>query len=157
MNTQGSLSIEIRLPANRALPGWLRVLDASGNTVFACACLGKADNAEAIARRNASRDPLKPFGDTPLGSWIGTIGPKMADTRTYGVNPVIMLRATGGDALQAAKNGRAGIWIHGGSLRMGNLRPTFGCVRVADPMMAAILEILLAAKLTAIPVDTVAA
>lgn len=151
------MKIEIRLPANRALPGWLRVLDERGVALLGCACLGKADNLEAARRRNPSRDSLKPFGDTPLGSWVGAIGAKQTDTRVYGIHPVIMLRATGGDALQATKNGRAGIWIHGGALRMGNLRPTFGCIRVADPHMAAILEILTAAKLTAVPVETMAA
>ena len=150
-----SLRIEVSLPSNRALPGWLRLLDARGNPLYACPCLGKADNAEAIARRNPTRDPLLPFGDTPLGQWEGRISAKpMADTAVYGVNRVITLRAVGGDALQAAKNGRAGIWIHGGSTRMGRLRPTYGCVRVADEHMAALLKILDQHPAPWVPIET---
>lgn len=151
------MRIEINLPANRNLPGWLRILDATGASLFGCACLGKADNLEARRRGNPNRDPLKPYGDTPLGQWRGRISPKpMADTRTYGIHPVIMLTPVGGDALAAHDLGRRGIWIHGGALRIGSLRPTYGCIRVANEHMAAILEIF-SAPLEWIPVDTVAA
>lgn len=154
--------IEVRLPANRALPGWLRVLDEHGAALYCCECLGKADGLAAIKARNPTRDPLQPFGDTPLGQWRGRISAKpMADTRTYGIHPVIMLDPVGGDALRAQKEGkRSGMWLHGGALRIGSLRPTYGCIRVADDSMAAILEIFtpLVRQIGQwIPVDTVAA
>ncbi len=142
------MRIEIRIPANRNLRGVLRLIDERGVTVFTCPALAKADNARARREGNPSRDPLKRFGDTPLGTWEGRIGPRFSkpeDVRTYGVHRVITLRATGGDALVAAKKGkRSGIWLHGGAPGIGGiLRPTFGCVRVADDHMGAILEIIL--------------
>lgn len=153
----GSLRIEIRLPANRSLPGWLRVLDVQGVLLYARPCLGKADNLAAAKADNPNRDPMRPFGDTPLGQWRGRISAKpMADTRTYGIHRVIMLEPAGGDAIKAHRNGRRGIWIHGGALRIGSLRPTHGCVRISDDSMKAILEIF-SAPLEWIPVDTVAA
>lgn len=153
----GSLRIEIRLPANRALTGTLRIIDEAGVVLFSCPCLGKADNARARAENNPTRDPLRRFGDTPLGLWRARIGRKMADTRTYGIHRVITLEGLGGDALRACQNGRSGIWAHGGALDLlRRLRPTFGCIRVADDHMAAILKTF-SAPLEWIPVDTVAA
>lgn len=138
------MRIEITLPANRNLTGWLRVLDATGALLFGCPCLGKADSARAKAEGNPGRDPLRKFGDTPLGFWKGKLSPKpMKDTRTYGIHRVMMLDPLSGDAKRAYDNGRRGIWAHGGILnRLGRLRPTHGCIRVADAHMAAILDIL---------------
>ncbi len=137
------MRIEARLPKDRNIPGVLRIVDERAVTAFSCPCLGKADNARARAEGNPTRDPLRRFGDTPLGLWRARIGRKMADTRTYGVHRVVTLQGLGGDALRACQNGRSGIWLHGGVLNMRRLlRPTFGCLRVADDHMAAILEIL---------------
>lgn len=47
----------------------------------------------------------------------------------------ISLDPTGGDALSAERNGRFGLLIHGGRLRDGALRPTFGCLRVDKASM----------------------
>ena len=149
------MRIDIILPANRNLPGWLRLLDAQGNLLFACPCLGKADNAMAAAKGNPTRNPLLPFGDTPLGQWEGRISARpMSNTRTYGIHRVIDLHATGGDALRAQNNKRDGIWIHGGAARMGRLRPTYGCIRVADEHMGALLEILDKHLAAWVPVET---
>ncbi len=104
-------------------------------------CYGKADNAMAAAKGNPSRNPLKQFGDTPTGTWKMIMGAKQSNTNTYGVHPVIMLNPTGGQALNSYSpdNRRSGIWIHGGSPnRAGGLRPTNGCIRVADEDMVAI-------------------
>ena len=101
----------------------------------------------AAAKGNPTRNPLLPFGDTPLGFWKATIGPRFTkpeDVRTYGPHRVIMLRALGGAALIAEQQGkRSGIWSHSGALGWGGrLRPTYGCIRKADEHQAAILAIL---------------
>lgn len=102
----------------------------------------KSDNAEAAKHGNASRNPLKPFGDTPTGTWnvrTGKAFTSAADVRTYGPNPVFTLWPTGGQALAShgPNNRRTGIWLHGGALNAsGGLRPTFGCLRVHNETMA---------------------
>lgn len=138
------MRIVATLPKDRNLPGVLRIVDERGVTAFFCPCLGKADNARARAEGNPTRDPLRPFGDTPLGFWKATIGPRFTkpeDVRTYGVHRVIMLSPLGDDAKRAYDYGRRGIWNHGGALGPGGrLRPTHGCIRVLDDHQAALLD-----------------
>jgi hypothetical protein len=65
----------------------------------------------------------------------------MADRGTYGQNRVMYMDPLSGDALTAEDNGRSGLWLHGGSLRDGNLRPTYGCIRVDDDFMLRLYEL----------------
>lgn len=133
------MRIEITLPRDRTQPGRLVVFGPNGTQLGSFPALGKADNQEAARRGNPTRNPLRPFGDTPTGTWSAKVGKVMPDTSTYGLHPVIYLWPTGGDALTSHSplNRRTGIWLHGGSLgAAGQLRPTYGCIRVHDGTMA---------------------
>lgn len=106
----------------------------------ACECYGKADNVQASIHGNKSRDPLRPFGDTPTGVYRGhpvaSAGQDQGTLRKYGPHGYISLDPISGDALQAKNNGRFGLLIHGGDpSTKGQLRPTFGCIRLANDDM----------------------
>lgn len=136
------MRILIDLPEDRRAPGQLKLLDGD-RLVFTCACLGKADNARAQKADNPMRDPLKPFGDTPIGRYSGSVVGPDEDTNGFGVHGRIALTPIAGAALLSVKAGRAGIMIHGGAPNSaGKLRPTYGCVRVSDDSMAQILAAL---------------
>ncbi len=103
-------------------------------------CYGKADNAQAIAAGNPTRDPLHTDGDFPLGQYSCTLVlPTTAEIedytflREYGPYGYIELTAISGDALTAAKNGREGLRVHSGDpSASGGLRPTHGCLRLSN-------------------------
>lgn len=97
-----------------------------------------------MAHNNPSRNPLLPFGDTPLGVFIGTVIPAGTDTAGYGPGKRILLTPVSGDCLTAEKNGREGLMCHSGDpnhayTQWNGLRPTFGCIRLSNPDMAAII------------------
>ena len=128
------------LPRNRNIPGELVAFDDDGNVLHRCPVLGKADNLRAAREGNPTRDPLRRFGDTPTGLWrCGKRGP-VPPASTYGVHPVVTMTPISGDALRAST--RSGIWLHGGGPGRNSatafLRPTFGCLRVADDDMGQI-------------------
>jgi L,D-transpeptidase catalytic domain len=142
--------IEVSLPTNRQEIGTLRILNLdNGRTLLAdIPVLGRADRAAAAAHGNPSRDPLRPYGDTPLGTYqvvrVHTTGPNTAySPDSYGPNGGIRLEPTGGDAFVARANGRTGLMIHGGRDRgNGRLVPTNGCLRVSDADMQRIIDTL---------------
>jgi hypothetical protein len=124
------------LPKNRDIPGELVALD-DGAVIHRCPVLGRSDNARARQEGNPTRNPLLPFGDTPTGLWQCSKRGPVSPASTYGVHPVVVMNPIGGDALRASK--RCGIWLHGGApgraAVWAYLRPTFGCLRVADDDM----------------------
>ena len=137
------IQIKIQLPSDRTQYGTL-TLESTTQTLGPFECYGKADNQSATAKGNPTRDPTKSFGDTPTGRYRGYVN-KIANTpaneKTYGPQPVITLDPQSGPAKIAKENGRFGLLIHGGALSAaGRLRPTFGCVRVANATMVKILE-----------------
>lgn len=97
-------------------------------------CYADADGAAAAAHGNPDELSTLPFGDHPFGLYhaVAVIWSKTeAEFQTYG--PVrILLDPIAGDALEAKKNGRTGLCIHGGPTRAGELRATHGCLRVDD-------------------------
>lgn len=97
-------------------------------------CYADADGAEAAKHGNLSEDPLKPFGDHPFGTYVVTdVRWSTTDKQRELYGPVrLALDPVNGDALVAKQNGRTGLAIHGGPLRDGMLRATFGCLRVDD-------------------------
>lgn len=134
------LKIHITLPRDRRKPGIFRLLDMSDRVLFDAPCLGKADNARAAREGNPTRDPKRPYGDTPTGDY--------APARVWRLDPphrvmgplVIELEGASGDALQARINGRRGLAIHGGR---GDARlvATLGCIRLRDKSMAEVARL----------------
>lgn len=127
------MTLRAILPRDRNLVGKLIAFD-NGTEIFECPVLGKSDNARAKREGNPTRDSLKRFGDTPTGTWRCRKHGPVPPASTYGVHPVIVMTPLSGDALRAST--RSGIWLHGGAPGRNKatklLRPTFGCLRVAD-------------------------
>ena len=121
-NWRQLLKILITLPADRAQPGKLTY---DQRTV---PCLGKADNARAMANGNPMRDPTFPWGDAPTGLYASA-RPVWFATRTPLGEAWIPLDGVQGDALAARHNGRTGLGIHAGR-GSGRLIPTYGCIRL---------------------------
>lgn len=122
-----------RLPHDRTRTGTVVIEDGGVVVAGPFVCYGKADNQEAAKHGNPDRDPTQPNGDHPTGSYqIAAIQHDKEPAHSYG--PVFfLLEPTGGDALIAKKNGRAGLAAHGGDQRAdGSLRPTFGCLRMRN-------------------------
>ena len=137
------MNLVATFPQDRSKVGSLVVEHPGGVESFPC--LGKADDAMAAKKRNKMRDPLRPYGDTPLGTWTARLGVIQRETSAYGPFPVIALWPERGQALQAyaLPNPRSGIWLHGGDKNsQGHLRPTFGCIRVSNETMARLVELL---------------
>jgi len=133
------------LPKDRNLAGRLWVEDNNGNVIAGPVdAIGQADRTTAKERKNPQRDPLLPYGNTPLGTYVvaGFRAPEN-DNKAYRLGPYnrIELIPIGGEALTAAENGRDSLQIHGGHLNgQGNMRPTNGCVRLRNEDMAIILD-----------------
>ena len=133
--------LRVTLPRNRNIPGELVALDDDGQVIHRCPCLGKADNAKAAEMGNRDRNPLLPFGDTPTGLYRLTKSGPWSPTSTYGIHPVLLMIPISGDALTSHQGRipRSGIWLHGGAPGRNSatafLRPTHGCLRVADDDM----------------------
>lgn len=136
-----TMHVDVELYRDRSRVGNLRLDDGERFR-----CLGKSDDSAAKANGNPSRDPLKPFGDLPVGDYLACRSvPKNAtpeDVRSYGEGPVWVLNPKSGQALDSMLNGRHGILIHAGDtgapLPAGSLRPTHGCLRVDGNTIAAL-------------------
>ncbi|HET9766631.1 MAG TPA: hypothetical protein VFS60_07280 [Thermoanaerobaculia bacterium] len=103
----------------------------------------KSDELTAEAQGNAIRDPSRPFGDTPLGTYRveGYQACPPGDSEERGPNDRIKLTPLSGDAMTAAGNGRVGYQIHGGRIGpLGRLRPTCGSIRLSDAAMGDLLR-----------------
>jgi hypothetical protein len=135
--------IIVVLPDNRNRPGSLRVIDNEGRTIKGpFPVLGLANRKDAIENNNPNRDPLSPFGNTPLGTYkasralpTGMPGTTLNSVHSYGPNGAIKITPTGGEAAGAPERG---LLIHGGALyqdtktgrkyNLVGLRPTQGCL-----------------------------
>lgn len=145
------MNLIARLPAGRLTIGSLTLAEGP-QELFMVPCYGKADNAAATAAGNPTRDPLRPFGDFPLGLYrvtpyiIPTDQRKLLSPtfiRTYGPYGYLICDPEEGDARTAARNGRFGLRVHSGALdARGRLRATHGCLRCADDALLRILEAL---------------
>lgn len=122
------------LPHDRTQEGVLWATDDAGPILGRVRCKGKADNQHAIDHGNPTRDPLKPYGDTPLGVFrMGPVEWGKAPAHSYGA-VFIRLSPVSGPAWEARQNGRAGLGAHGGDLAPDghSLRPTDGCPRLLN-------------------------
>lgn len=154
-----SLEIRVTLPADRTKPGTLELLETGAllgdRQLLVVACLGKADNRRALVEGNPSRDPLKPYGDTPTGIY-GAVNVVTLDPPHKRLGAVaIALRGVAGDALQAAQL-RTGLFIHGGPDEPKydeRLIPTLGCLRLLNRDMKRLAQ-LAQTTITAIHIET---
>jgi hypothetical protein len=129
----------VTLPKNRDYAGKLRLEDEDGAVMagpfYVC---GRADDAVAQSHDNPNRDPLLPFGNTPLGRYrvLGVVASGAGShlpAEGFGPHGVIALEPTGGDAALADANGRFHFLIQGGeAVRGRRLRPTNGSLRLAN-------------------------
>src|SRR3990167_9006497 len=131
--------LQSRLPADRTRAGTLW-MEEDGTVVWGpVPCLAQADNAGATAHKNPSRDPLRPYGDHPLGryritAWVPT-GTDPKEVREYCPHGKLVLDPIAGPALEAKQNGRYALLLHGGAVGgpyEHGFRPTFGCLRMRD-------------------------
>jgi hypothetical protein len=142
-----NLTLNVLLPADRTKLGRFSLIDGSGQQLLGdCPVLGKADNAMALEHKNAERDPMKPFGDTPLGVYVCVVIPASPNQHSYGPNRRLLLVPKSGPCVVAEDPPacRRGIEWHGGGLNSafgywGGLRPTDGCLRSHDEDIARIL------------------
>lgn len=147
--------LQVTLHKNRMLPGVAvltipTVVPGRLDSSTSFACLGKSDKTAAADHENPTCDPLQPFGNIPTGTYTGARTVAGKPSRSYGPNKRFLLTATGGQALEACKapDPRWGLMIHGGDpLPSGGLRPTHGCLRLADTDMAMLVELVGASTL----------
>ncbi len=141
--------ITISLRFDRAVPGELTAWSGAGERTHGpVPCLGKADNAGAAAHGNPARDPLRPYGDLPTGTYVvlgwSPVDPEdVKEVNSYGLAGKLVLDPVGGEALQAKQAGRYGLLIHGGAPAAdgSGLRPTYGCARVSNATMTSLAQL----------------
>ena len=144
------MKIRSILPRDRMRAGTIDVVNDAGDVIFGpVAARGKADSQIAAAHGNPTRDPTHVDGDHPAGTYhVVHIQRDKPTPHSFGPF-FLLLDPTGGDALIAKKNGRAGLAIHGGDPAAdGSLRATEGCLRVTNAASVSIGE-LVAAELAA--------
>lgn len=135
------LAIRVSLPVNRWNEGRLRLYSAGGELLLDVPARGKADDSAAALSGNPSRDPTRPYGDTPAGSYAPvSVMRRKEITPGIGAAWIPMEGATG-DALKARMNGRRGLGIHGGRGDQ-ELVATKGCIRLRDSDFARLADIM---------------
>ncbi|WP_316978033.1 L,D-transpeptidase [Shumkonia mesophila] len=130
----------VNLPRNRWMPGTAHLFGPDGKPVLDnMPCRGKADNKRAAEALNPTRDPARPWGDTPTGTYAPALVTRFDPPhRTFG-RYAILLEGVSGQALAAKVNGRTDLAAHGGRGN-DNLMATYGCLRLHDRDMEAVAE-----------------
>jgi hypothetical protein len=139
--------IVIRLPSDRTKVGELSLYSDEGLVIagpfpaIGRSSQGVADHPPGGTAPNPTRDPIRPYGDTPTGEYyFRDIIPSGDGTThaasSYGSSGVIRMWPSGGQALEAERNGRTAIFIHAGDLYQGRLKGTSGCIRLFESDMA---------------------
>ncbi len=130
------MTVKVFLKSKREQAGVLSAGD------FHCACLGKSDNKAAVAAGNPTRDPLKGYGDIPTGTYRARVIVANVNKKSFGPHERLDLTPVSGNALQAFKNGRAGLQVHGGDTNTaGGLRATHGCLRLSNEDQAKLIAL----------------
>ncbi len=141
--------IIVRLPGNRDFAGSIQIENSAGRRIAGpFPICGRADDKLARENKNPNRDPLLPFGDTPLGEYqlkeiiaSGNATPYSAEE--FGSSGIVLLQPGNGAAALADANGRFGFFIQGGALsRKGLLRPTDGSLRLSNKHQRELLAVL---------------
>jgi hypothetical protein len=144
--------LDVILPKDRNHAGYLRV-DINGfpKGEFRVLGRGSATILNPVTGRyeptgNPSRNPFIHDGDTPQGEYQATEIDSTSGLPkdSYGPWGEVRLRATGGDALWAERLGRTGLLIHGGAAgsSFDGFRATRGCLRLHNPDMKRLIELL---------------
>ncbi len=126
------MNILVMLGHDRATAGTLVLIDKDIR-ILGAPCLSKADNQKAASMGNPSRDPRRPYGDTPAGRYVIPVPITWAFDRhtTLGEAwiPLVLEGAIGEQVECAKRNNRSGLLIHAGR-GSGTLVPTYGCLRM---------------------------
>jgi len=135
------IRLEAQLPRDRECPGWIELYRDGTRLAGPYRARGEADNTAAAKASNVQEDPERSFGDHPFGLYRVTRvvwGP--APRASYG-GAFLALDPVDGEALEAKRNGRTGLGIHGGD-RDGakRLRATHGCLRVDEGAITALAQ-----------------
>ena len=136
------LHLNIVLPRNRDLTGWLRV-EKDGRPVAEFRALGRGS-------RGAGETSFLERGNTPTGTYRGTgfAETKGRNQASYGPWGAVRLKPTSGHAVLAEDVfGRRGLLIHGGAPATGgrwsgSLQPTHGCIRLANDDVWALRDLI---------------
>lgn len=131
------MKLIVTLKPDRTRLGVVELWNTAG-VLFSAPALGKADNAAAKARGNPTRDPAKPFGDTPLGVFTATVRHftlPIAEDIEHSYGPYGWITWSVGN--------RIDLGLHGGDPgTAGRLRPTHGCVRTTNDFMRRLMDVL---------------
>ena len=161
LEAQMSIKFVVTLPTKRDGLGELMVFDTitSAAVLGPFPCLGTAVSSAARENGNDALEMTKNYGHTPDGGYdvVGTIGPDpvgSANRRSYGPNARFKLVGVSGAAQLRQANidarGEKPLRIHGGHQEQGPYKPspgevggfvkTYGCLRMADGDIAALLS-----------------
>ncbi|HUE36102.1 MAG TPA: hypothetical protein VMO20_01825, partial [Candidatus Acidoferrum sp.] len=148
------IKIVVRLPHDRDYAGWIHVESAAGKRLAGpFPVCGRASDQLARDGKNLRRDPVLPFGDTPLGKYqvqkiIESGGATAYSSEEFGSSGIVLLQPVSGEAALADANGRFGFFIQGGALsRTGRLRPTDGSLRLANRDLRKVVSLLRSCEL----------
>ena len=120
--------IEVVLPKNRRYLGSLRLIQ-NRRELSRYKVLGRG------ARKEKGNTVFLENGNTPTGTYKGTLKFRTNDFERFGKNGAVELFPKSGDARIAQDIfGRENLQIHGGRSKWGPLikRNTFGCLRMKD-------------------------
>lgn len=135
------MKLVVQVDPRRDREGTLTLHDASGVVVYGpmpvCAT---ADQVVARELGNAARDPLRPGGHPPFGSYRFVKATRLASDEHHARGPcALFFEPRTGDAVSAESHGRLLLELHGGAPGSGGgLRPTGGGLRVADEAIEAL-------------------
>lgn len=139
-------TIAVNLKKDRTELGSLVATGDDGIIAGPFSCLAISDIQAAVDAGNPSRDPIKPEGNLPTGTYrCNIVGPGLP-VHSYGPGQRIELTGIAGDALTAMLL-RSGLLDHGGDLNPAyvgweGLRPTHGCCRLRNEDIAALIAVL---------------
>ena len=138
--------LKVLLPKNRDSNGTM-VVDIDGFPVATFEVLGRGS-------RGPGDTQFLENGNTPTGVYRGAVWKSTAgqSQSSYGPNGKLALDPVSGNALIARHLSRVDLLIHGGDIDSrpgsqwrGNLKPTHGCLRVANEDVADLHNLLLSA------------
>lgn len=132
------MKLVVQVDPRRDREGTLTLRDAADRVVFGpvpvCAT---ADQAVARELGNAVRDPQRPGGHPPFGSYRFVKATRLTPDEHRARGPcALFFEPRTGDAVSAESHGRLLLELHGGAPgSAGGLRPTGGGLRVMDEVV----------------------